>query len=36
MQRVANVPAGWVGTVVALAILSILAVERLLRERRNG
>jgi ABC-type uncharacterized transport system permease subunit len=36
MQRVAGVPAGWVGTVVALAILSIVAVDRLLRERRHG
>ncbi|HSG46914.1 MAG TPA: ABC transporter permease [Longimicrobiales bacterium] len=36
MQRVAGVPAGWVGTVVALAILSIVAADRLLRERRGG
>lgn len=36
MQRVAGVPAGWVGTVVALAILSIVAVERLVRRRRDG
>jgi simple sugar transport system permease protein len=36
MQRVADVPAGWVGTVVALTILSVVAVERLLRGRRDG
>jgi ABC-type uncharacterized transport system permease subunit len=36
MQRVADVPAGWVGTVVALTILSVVAVERLLRGRRHG
>lgn len=36
MQRVAGVPAGWVGMVVALAILSIVAADRLVRERRNG
>jgi simple sugar transport system permease protein len=35
MQRVAGVPAGWVGTVVALAILSIVAADRLIRGRRR-
>lgn len=35
MQRVAGVPAGWVNTVVALTILSILAVDRLVRRSRD-
>lgn len=33
MQRVAGVPAAWVNMVVALAILSVLAVERAMRRR---
>jgi simple sugar transport system permease protein len=36
MQRVADVPAGWVSTVVAITILTILAADRLLRRRADG
>lgn len=36
MQRDVGVPSGWVNTVVALAILSIVAVDRLLRRRKDG
>jgi hypothetical protein len=36
MQRVAGVPAAWVGAVAALVILSVLALDRGVRRVRIG